>query len=150
MDDIVWHGHHSTRCPLERLTGTLAKRQANICANKSAQEQETRLRLLRPASEEAHRLFRDYSAVCDQTQCVYEAAHISAWRDYVAACDSASAATRSSGAQARRRVYEAARDSAWRDYLAACDSALQPILALHATECFPNCEWNGQEIVFPQ
>ena len=160
MSDIVWHGHHSNKFPLERLDGTLAERQEDIRRNKPIHEQATRLRLLRPASEEAQRLFcayeevcnqawRDRNEVCNQAWRVYEEARDQAWRVYEEARDQG------------WHIYEEARDQGWRDRDEVCnqawrvyedtrDQARQDILALHATECFPDCEWNGKEIVFTQ
>ena len=125
MGDIVWHGHHENVCPLEELLGTIRQRKQDIIYRKQQTEHATRLRLLKLASPEAVAAFRAYQIALNAT-----------W-------DSHQAERRGRSAGAITKNLDETFDADYKTLVA-------PILALHATECVPDCPWDGQRIVFPQ
>lgn len=169
MGEYCWHGHHKNVCPIERLTGTIAERRVDIKAHKPLHEQVIRLKLLKPCSGEAIRLFtryRDgeaalwarYDADTAPMLAQYRADKVTLWAQYKA--DRAAPWERYDADEAalwaRYRAdlatllarYQADVAPRWTQYEADVAPLLAPILALHKTEC--GCtEWNGMEIVFP-
>ena len=149
MGDIVWHGHHEGGCPLEHLIGTIEERRQEIIAQKPRDEHELRLRLLRPASPEAVEAWRAYRAAVAIAQAAYDEAVAPAKSAYDEAVEawaaSAAWAAHEEATAPVRAAYRAALASTQAAYDAAVTTALQPILALHATEC-PDCPWDGHSI----
>ena len=116
---FAWHVHHAVL--VEPLTEPIEVRQIYIREHKPPEEQELRLRLLKP--------------VCGELPSeVVEAglAHNEAWRTYNDAWHDYGEARRAS-------------DDAWRAYGEAITRNLPAIEALHAIEC-PNCPWTGHTI----
>ena len=145
--DIVWHGHHRNDCPIEQLQGTIEARREAI-RRKPRHEQAVRLRLLRPCSDEATRLWAAYPAAKIQLVEQYQALHSTLRAEYEAA-EAPLWAQYEVALAPLREAHRAAKDALVAAYQTARQALLLPILALHQTEC--RCtEWNGEQIVFPQ
>ncbi len=125
--DYVWHGHHDNKCPIELLDGSIEERRAEIERNKPANEQATRLKLLKLASPEAIKAFHAYEAQRAPLYADYRAKDAPLYADY-----------------------QAQRAPLYADYEAKRAPLLAPVLALHETEC--GCsEWDAETglIAFP-
>ena len=141
MGDIVWHGHHNNRCPLEELSGTIEERREEIRRTKRREEHELRLSLLQPASQEAQALWRSYIR-----------ANVASWEAYdaivaprLSVFEQSLSVVASFDDAFASEAYETARNQAVSELRVAQMAALAPVLALHATEC-PDCPWDGQMI----
>jgi hypothetical protein len=139
---FYWHIHHDRL--VEPATEPIENRIAFIKKNKSAEEVETRLRLLKPvkgklpeAYDEARRAYDEAWRACAEAGRAY----VEAWRACAEAGRAYDEAWRAYD-EARRACAEASRafDEAGRAHAAEIE-------ALHAEEC-PDCPWDGKTI-FP-
>lgn len=122
MLEFAWHVHH--KALVEPLTEPIETRREYIRTNKPAEEQELRLRLLKPVK----------GKLPDEIVQAGEA-YGKAWAAYT------------KGGEAHDKAWAAYTKAG-----EACDKALEThmpaILALHAIEC-PDCPWDGHTI-FPE
>ena len=140
MSQFYWHIHHERL--LEPLTEPIENRIAYIKARKPAEEQETRLRLMRPVRGKLPATLTKAAVAFGEARVTYDKAWVAFSRDFIPA-----AAVAYSKA---RMAYSIAKAALARAQVAfeMTETIYQPELeALHLLEC-PDCPWDGATI-FP-